>query len=120
MPEPVGSCDYGYHHRSIPKYHTRRTGCVNWTVRPTLRERKTRQTRAILDVLMSSKIQQHYGYSIMASTGLTSSTVYPILNRMEADGWVVATWHRAPKGPPRKVYKMTDYGMRAATAWINS
>ncbi len=25
-----GTCDYGLHHRSIPRVHTRRVGCVNW------------------------------------------------------------------------------------------
>lgn len=61
---------------------------------------------------------RHYGYSLMSQTGLLSGTLYPILDRMLADGWAVSSWELpepgAP-GKPRRYYVLTDVGRRELT-----
>ena len=60
-----------------------------------------------------------YGFEIIDLTGLRAGTVYPILRRLEAEGMVRSTWERASIAqaegrPPRRNYRMTDAGERAA------
>jgi DNA-binding PadR family transcriptional regulator len=56
-----------------------------------------------------------YGFEIMQNTGLASGTVYPLLRRFEATGWVSSEWEDAEEGaadrrPPRRYYRLTDAG----------
>jgi len=44
------------------------------------------------------------------------STVYPVLKRLEADGYVAAKWSEAESGPPRKYYRLTDAGSEFLSA----
>lgn len=46
------------------------------------------------------------------------SQVYPMLNRMAADGWLTVTTEPSPKGPPRKVYALTDTGRQVLHEWL--
>jgi PadR family transcriptional regulator PadR len=54
---------------------------------------------------------------------LAEGTVYPILNRLKADGLVASEWVEAEAGHPRKYYSLTETGharLRAmASAWAN-
>jgi DNA-binding PadR family transcriptional regulator len=59
-----------------------------------------------------------YGFDIMDDTGLPSGTVYPVLGRLERDGYVRSKWesHAAAqreKRPPRRYYETTASGSRA-------
>jgi DNA-binding PadR family transcriptional regulator len=64
-----------------------------------------------------------YGFDIMDATGLPSGTVYPILGRLERDGYVRSRWeaqsaaHRE-KRPPRRYYEISASGMQALSAAI--
>ena len=43
----------------------------------------------------------------------TNSKLYPILHRMEHDGWVESYWEPSESGPDRKYYRITEQGKLA-------
>src|SRR5580692_6851563 len=47
-------------------------------------------------------------------SGLTISegTLYPLLNRLNAAGWVISEWQEAPLGHPRRYYTLTPRGRK--------
>lgn len=53
---------------------------------------------------------------------LAEGTIYPILNRLKAEGLVNSEWEEALAGHPRKYYSLTDAGQRRlrvmADAWV--
>lgn len=62
-----------------------------------------------------------YGFDIMDDTGLPSGTVYPILGRLERDGYVRSKWEsqtvaQREKRPPRRYYEITASGSSALAA----
>jgi PadR family transcriptional regulator, regulatory protein PadR len=48
------------------------------------------------------------GSSLMVPEG----TVYPLLNRLKAEGWLDSEWVEAEAGHPRKYYRLTTGGRR--------
>jgi PadR family transcriptional regulator, regulatory protein PadR len=57
----------------------------------------------------------HHGFDVMDATGLASGTVYPILRRLEAEGFVRSTWEDATRAqreqrPPRRYYELSASG----------
>jgi len=79
-----------------------------------------RLTRAVLPLLALQLIRarESYGYELverLAALGLDVSTglVYPVLNRMERDGWVTTSSKPSPSGPPRKYFSLTAAGATA-------
>ena len=62
-----------------------------------------------------------YGFDIMDATGLPSGTVYPVLGRLERDGYLRSKWEaqtvaQREKRPPRRYYEITAAGSRALSA----
>lgn len=58
---------------------------------------------------------RRWGYELCRSTGLRSSTVYPMLARMLEEGWLEDGWESVDdlagqKRPPRRYYALTDLG----------
>ena len=58
-----------------------------------------------------------HGFDIMDATGLPSGTVYPILGRLERDGYVRSRWEAQStasreKRPPRRYYEVTASGAK--------
>lgn len=82
--------------------------------------RITRATRRVMEVLMKKVTDSHYGLEIMKETNLPSGTVYPILHRLEAAGWLSASWEdidpEKEGRPPRKQYTVTGEGAREMAA----
>jgi len=59
-----------------------------------------------------------YGFDIMEATGLPSGTVYPILRRLERNGWLRSDWEdeaaaHADQRPARRYYELTRPGKTA-------
>ena len=46
--------------------------------------------------------------------------IYRTLNRMERDGWLVASAVASEKGPERRVYRITAAGKRALRKWLTT
>ena len=40
----------------------------------------------------------------------SNSKLYPILHRMEHDGWIESYWESSESGPDRKYYRITEAG----------
>lgn len=56
-----------------------------------------------------------YGFDIMEATGMGSGSIYPALDRLEADGLAVSTWEdpgiaHAEKRPARRYFEITPAG----------
>ena len=41
---------------------------------------------------------------------VVEGTIYPLLSRLQRDGLLMHEWQESEQGPPRKYYKITDYG----------
>ena len=54
---------------------------------------------------------------------LAEGTMYPILNRLKAEGLLTSEWVEADAGHPRKYYSLTDTGRQRlvlmANAWVD-
>ena len=54
---------------------------------------------------------------------LAEGTIYPILNRLKAEGLLTSEWVEAEAGHPRKYYSLTDAGRQRlrqmAEAWTS-
>lgn len=46
------------------------------------------------------------------------SQIYPALQKMEKDRWLVSTTQASPRGPERRVYRRTVLGTRALRRWL--
>lgn len=84
----------------------------------------SRVTPALLDVLkvlMQSPDDPH-GFAVAKAAGRKTGSVYPILARLEAAGWVESYWeseHPHEGRPRRRFYRLTDPdGLLAARALI--
>ena len=65
-----------------------------------------------------------YGYEILTTLSergngefqFKQGTLYPLLYRLEREGWIRARWETPPKGKRRKVYVLTAEGKRVHRA----
>ena len=78
---------------------------------------KLRATDATLRVVARLSQGQgtwHYGYELLAETGLKSGSLYPILMRLAELGLLDAMWEKEPSlgRPPRHLYRLTPTGYR--------
>lgn len=78
----------------------------------------TRALERVLRVLVADPAAPHYGYDLMKATSLPSGTLYPMLARLQQEGLVDSQWEDqdpdAGGRPPRKYYRLTAEGARAA------
>ena len=82
----------------------------------------TQLKRGTLDVILLSLIGEHgctYGYSILDKMSELGGeffenpkpgTVYPVLYRLEKEGYIEVTGSDRQGGPTRKIYQVTDKG----------
>ena len=90
--------------------------------------------KGVLDMLVLKMMEEEpkYGYQIIQEIreksaqifSLKDGTLYPILYRLEDEGFVVSEWSEAEgKQVPRKYYRITDEGQNALiqirNAWQN-
>jgi PadR family transcriptional regulator PadR len=73
-------------------------------------------------VLRTVSDRPRYGFEIAqflneAGVAVTEGTLYPLLNRLQADGQIASLWQESNSGPPRKYYSLTSDG-QAALAWM--
>lgn len=41
---------------------------------------------------------------------VVEGTIYPLLSRLQKDGLLTHEWQESEQGPPRKYYKITEFG----------
>jgi PadR family transcriptional regulator PadR len=82
--------------------------------------RITRQARTILALMLCDPGAEYYGLELARAGGLFTGTVYPVLGRMERNGWLEGGWERIDprleKRPRRRYYKLTALGLEQAQA----
>ena len=68
--------------------------------------RVTPATALVLEALLSA--ESVWGLQIIKDVGKKPGTVYPILDRLEAAGWVEGEWDSTEdrKGPRRRYYRL--------------
>jgi PadR family transcriptional regulator PadR len=78
------------------------------------------QTLLILQALLKDPARELYGLELAQETGLLPGTAYPILLRLENQGWIISRWEdidpHAEKRPARRYYRLTASGAAQASA----
>lgn len=69
--------------------------------------------RKVLSALLDARKDWSHGYELRRLTGVKSGTLYPLLIRLEAKGYLEAKWRQPEQGgrPPRHVYRLTASGL---------
>ena len=79
-----------------------------------------------LAIMASLSSDSLYGLEILrrlnaSSLTVPEGTIYPLLARLKAEGWIDSEWVEAELGHPRKYYRLTRAGRRhlaeMARAW---
>ena len=64
--------------------------------------------------------RESYAYEIAShmsdAIGMGEGTIYPLMRRMQSDGWVSTYLVESSSGPSRKYYRLTDAGRVALDA----
>lgn len=70
--------------------------------------------RYLLAALLDARCRWSYGYELASLTGIKSGTLYPLLIRLEAQGYLEAEWQQpvASGRPPRHAYRLTAAGQQ--------
>lgn len=86
--------------------------------------RMTNPTRSVLQVFLYDPAGEHYGLDIATVTGLKSGSLYPILGRLEDNGWVTSRWEDiepTDEGRPRRrYYRLTPDGIAMAKGAVQA
>jgi PadR family transcriptional regulator PadR len=67
---------------------------------------------------------ERYGFELVRElsdgAGLITSegTIYPLLTRLRKDKLVTTTWRESESGPPRRYYRLTDYGHETLASFV--
>ena len=84
--------------------------------------------RGVLELCVLQLIgqQPRYGYELttmLAQFGqvlaASEGTLYPLLRRLQRDGYVEATWQESRDGPPRKYYHLSPAGEQLLQAHLS-
>jgi len=76
----------------------------------------SRHARDLLAALLAAGDRWSHGYELASLTGIKSGTLYPLLIRLEAQGFLAAEWQQPAAGgrPPRHAYRLTAAGQLLA------
>jgi DNA-binding PadR family transcriptional regulator len=82
--------------------------------------RVTAAVTKVLAAFLADPESDRYGLDLMRASGHPSGTLYPVLLRLQAAGWVEARWEEidpvAAGRPARRYYRLTPEGAVAAHA----
>lgn len=74
-------------------------------------------TQLVFQAFLDAPSTETYGFELAEATNLPSGTVYPILRRLEEEGFIRSRWAQVEKGSQRRrrrYYELTGEGRRAA------
>lgn len=74
------------------------------------------QARNVLAILAQARARWCHGYELCQQAGIKSGTLYPLLIRLEGQGYLEAEWQQAAEAgrPPRHAYRLTVAGRALA------
>jgi len=74
--------------------------------------------RRVLAMLLEARDAWSHGYDLARVAGVKSGTLYPLLIRLEAQGFLEAEWQQPTERgrPPRHAYRLTASGVQLARA----
>jgi PadR family transcriptional regulator PadR len=74
--------------------------------------------RTVLAVLLNARDHWSHGYELVRLAGVKSGTLYPLLIRLESQGYLEAEWQPPTEvgRPPRHAYRLTSSGVKLARA----
>jgi PadR family transcriptional regulator, regulatory protein PadR len=74
--------------------------------------------RNVLAALLDARGGWCHGYDLARCANVKSGTLYPLLIRLEAQGYLEAEWQPPQDGgrPPRHAYRLTASGVQLARA----
>ena len=72
--------------------------------------------RAVLSALLAARGSWSHGYELARVANINSGTLYPLLIRLEGQGFLEAEWQvPTERGrPPRHAYRLTASGVQLA------
>lgn len=72
--------------------------------------------RSVLAILAQAGTRWCHGYEICQQAGIKSGTLYPLLIRLEGQGYLEAEWQQPGEAgrPPRHAYRLTAAGRELA------
>ncbi|MCA1652626.1 MAG: PadR family transcriptional regulator [Sphingomicrobium sp.] len=76
----------------------------------------SQQTLTLLEALAAVPGRWRHGVSLTRETGLKPGTLYPMLIRLDRDGYLESRWEEPerPGRPPRHAYRLTAAGRSLA------
>jgi PadR family transcriptional regulator, regulatory protein PadR len=81
--------------------------------------RMSLQTLRVLEAFLEDPLQELAGADVQKRGRLVSGTLYPILLRLEAAGWLVSRWEVVDPSqvgrPRRRLYRLTSAGLARAS-----
>ncbi|MCL2094526.1 PadR family transcriptional regulator [Candidatus Saccharibacteria bacterium] len=88
-----------------------RKGAVDYAAELTVQLKKGTLTQCVLlatsEPVYASEILLRLGE---AELEIVEGTIYPLLSRLARDGLLMHEWQESRSGPPRKYYRITEYG----------
>ena len=78
--------------------------------------RMSKQTDLLLRELFSAPQTWRHGYDLSQETEIKSGTLYPLLMRLEEQGFLESRWEQPEREgrPPRHAYRLTASGITLA------
>jgi DNA-binding PadR family transcriptional regulator len=78
--------------------------------------RISKQTRLLLQELLAAPQAWRHGYDLSQETQIKSGTLYPLLMRLEEQGFLESRWDEPEREgrPPRHAYRLTAGGVALA------
>lgn len=72
--------------------------------------------RTVLAIIADAGQRWVHGYDLCRQAGIKSGTLYPLLIRLEAQGYLEAEWQAPTESgrPPRHAYRLTAAGQQLA------
>jgi PadR family transcriptional regulator, regulatory protein PadR len=76
----------------------------------------SQKARLVLAVLLDARGSWSHGYQLARAADVKSGTLYPLLIRLEEQGFLEAEWQQpeARGRPPRHAYRLTASGIQLA------
>lgn len=84
--------------------------------------RITHHTKLVLSVLLDAPTKESYGFELSRASGLPSGTIYPILRRLEDEGWLTSRWEDISQEQEgrrrRRYYRLSGHGASMARSAV--